>query len=285
MRPKEETMKHDAKVNVRPESTEKQQGHKPPIQSQETVTSNLANLTQTGLQHLSPADLVRLRGTIGNRAVARLMAQRQISYPDVSREGEEDEDFEGPRIRREGEEDEDIEGPREKLLREDAVQSRGGVDLRSSPGLRGSRVSGLASVGDASNVDGQGMYGWDRPMSATDVANVVNDLVTNQSSLIQGKTIYIFSGTHGTSTGNLVNTGAAGFVGEDQATANTVMAANPGTQIEVIDVPNTYTTKAALTPVFTSTAYVRILAWCYSNRSYNNSATLKANFWPAPDHT
>jgi hypothetical protein len=72
-------------------------------------------------------------------------------------------------------------------------------------------------------------------------------------------------------------------VGEDQATANSVMAASPGTQIEVIDVPSTYAARASATATFSMNEYVRILAWCYSRQSYNNSATLKSNWWPAPD--
>ena len=274
-------MKHDTKVHVQPQSNKKHQGHQHPIQSKETATNDLANLTKTESQQLQQDDVVRLSGMVGNREVARLMAQRQ--------EDEEDEEAEVQRSRRQEEEEDEetFEGPRTKLLREDTVQQRGGAGLRSSPGQRALRVDGLASVGDATNVDGQGLYGWNRPMSAADVRSLVTNLVSSQSSAISGNTIFIFSGTHGTRRGNLVNTGAAGFVGEDQATANSVMG-NPttpaGTQIEVIDVPGTYTTKPPLTSMFGMTNYIRILAWCYSTRSYNNSANIKSNWWKAPDH-
>ncbi len=267
-------MKQGAKVHVQPERNEKQQGHKSPNKSQETEIPNLANLTQTGLQHMAPDAMVRLSEMVGNREVARLMAQRQE---------EDEEQFEGPRTQRQGDDEEQFEGPRTKLLREGAVQQRGGTGLRSSPDQRALVLEG-GNIGDAFNVDGKGCYGWDRPMDAGDVANVVNTLLGNQSSETTALNIYIFSGTHGTSKGNLVNTGAAGFVGEDQATATSAMANSPSSQIEVIDVPNTYTTKSSLSPAFTSTAYIRILAWCYSKRSYNNQAGLKSNWWPAPDH-
>jgi len=69
-------MKHDAKIHVQPERDEKLKGQKPPIQSQKTATPNLANLTQNGIQNLSRDDILALQQTIGNRAVARLMAQR-----------------------------------------------------------------------------------------------------------------------------------------------------------------------------------------------------------------
>ncbi len=252
-------MKHDAKIHARPENTEKQQAHKPPIQTQENTIPDVENLTQTGFQHLSPAELVRLNGMVGNRTVARLMAQRQ----------EEDEG--------------EFEGPRTKPSREDAEQRRDATEQNPSPAQR-ALVLESSGIGDAINVDGQGCYAWDRPMAAEDVEAVVSALLSNQSDPNQQTRIYIFSGTHGTDTGHLVNTGAAGFVGEDQTTANDAMANNPGAQIEVIDVPNSYPTKASLTPAFTSTSYIRILAWCYSNRSYNNSAGLKSNWWPEPDN-
>jgi hypothetical protein len=257
-------MKHDAKVHVQTETTEKQQGHKPATQSKETATPDLANLTNTDLQHLTPAAVARLSELIGNRAVARLMAQRQE---------EEEEEIEGPRTQRQEDEEEEVVGPRMKQRREGAASRQGG-----------SRVAGLAStIGDAFNVDGQGCYGWDRPMSATDVEDVVNDLLTTQSTFTENKRIVIFSGHHGAASGNLVGP-VPSFYAEDQATATNAMSTYPGSQIEVIDDPSSYPTKAAMSPAFNSTAYIRILAWCYSKRSYNNQATLKANWWPEPDH-
>ena len=262
-------MTHNAKIHAQLEHDEKLKGQKPPIQSQKTATPNLANLTQNGIQNLSRDDILALQQTIGNRAVARLMAQRE-------RVGEEV--IEGPRIQREGEEEEEIPGPRMKPLREDAVQQRGG-DRGVKMG--NTRVAGLNDIGDAYNVDGEGMYGWDRPMSASDVANVVTNLIPNTSSVDQEETprIIIFSGTHGTSTGNLVNTGAGSFVGEDQATANQAMADSPGVQVEVIDV-NNYS-KADLLSVYGMTDYIRILAWCYSKRSHALGDAITANWWPS----
>jgi hypothetical protein len=299
MKPKEETMKHDTKVHVRPESSEKQPGHKLPVQSQETAAPSLASLTQSGLQHLSPADFARLSRTYGNRVVERLLAQRGIPDPDVRQE-EEEEVIPGPRNRQE-EEEETIPGPRNrrqevpeeeevqtttqvKRLREDSTQRRGSDERMSSPGQRGSRVAGLAAtIGDASNLDGQGCYGWDRPMSASDVEDVVNDLLTSQSIFTENQKIVIFSGHHGTETGNLVGP-VPEFYAEDQATAANAMSTYPGSQVEVIDDPSAYPTKAAMSPAFNTTSVIRILAWCFSKRSYGKQATLKANWWPEPDH-
>lgn len=252
-------MKHDAKVNVQPENTAKQQVRKHPVKSQEIASPDLANLTQTGLQHLPADDVVRWSEMVGNREVTRLMTQRQ------------DE-----------EEDETIPGPRMKSPRENAGQLRSGAGLEVSPDQRGLELE-TGNIGDAFNLDGQGCYGWDRTMSADDVANVVNALLGNQSSDNPGKNIYIFSGHHGTERGNLVGP-VPEFFAEDQATATNAMSNNPGTQIEVIDDPSTYPSKASMVPAFNSTGVIRILAWCFSKRSYDNQGNLKANWWPEPDH-
>jgi hypothetical protein len=284
-------MRHNVKLQTQSEETEKQPGHKPLVQSHEPETANLANLTQTGIQHLSPAAVVRLSRKIGNRAMAHLMAQRHISYPEVQRDAEE---VESPRIQRdEGDDDqggnddqeESVPGPRTKALRGAVVQERGATGLRSSLGQRGTRVSGLAaSIGDAVNLDGEGCYGWDRAIVAADVSAVVDGVLKNQSSAsTTGPRIVIFSGHHGSEKGNLVGP-VPQFLAEDQATAAAATSNNPGSQIEVIDDPSTYSTKASMLPAFTSTGYIRILAWCFSKRSYNNQATLKANWWPEPDH-
>jgi len=173
-----------------------------------------------------------------------------------------------------------------RALREGAVQRRGDAELRSSPVQRGAEPlyeEPPPPPTTAINLDGEGLYGWDRTIGKDDVAVVLNNLVTNQASTAKGKTIGIYSGTHGGDKGNLHNIGAARFVGEDQATANTAMADNPGTKIEVTDV-TTYKTKDQLTSVFGMTNYTRILAWCYSKRSHDNRETLKSNWWPAPDY-
>ena len=267
-------MTRDAKIHVQPERNEKLIGQKPPIQSQKIATPNLANLTQNGIQKLSRDDILALQQTIGNRAVARLMAQRE-------RVGEEV--IEGPRIQREGEEEEEIPGPRMKPLREDAVQHRGGTELRSSPDQRGLVLVGANS--GLFDLDGEGLYGWDGPIGASDVADVVTNLIPDQSEedIDEPERIVIYSGTHGIETGNLYNAPDAGsFVGEDQATANSVMADNPGVEIEVVDV-NSYTSKDELTSVYGMTNYIRILAWCYSIRSYHLGDAIKSNWWPEPD--
>ena len=123
-------------------------------------------------------------------------------------------------------------------------------------------------------------------MSASDVDSVVRDLVTTQADAVKGNNIVIYSGTHGTSTGNLVNTGAGAFVGEDQATANAVTAdpgAPEGTSISVVDV-NTLSKDQLVNIMDNTTDHVRILAWCYSARSWVNSTSIKSNWWPAPDN-
>lgn len=270
-------MKHP-KIHVQPESTEKQKGHKSPIHSQKTATPNLANLTQTGLQHLSPADVISLSGIIGNRAVARLMAQRQ---------GEEDElDYPGPRSRRQGEGVLEYPGPRMKPLRENGAQQRGGAELSSSPAQRASpSSSATGDIGDATDLDGEALYGWDRSITDADVARVVNGVIPTMSTEEEFPRIVIFSGTHGNENGDLINDATSrGFVAEDQATADAVMAANPGVEVEVIDVVTSYGTKADLTSVYGMTDYIRILGWCYSARSYWLGDTIRSNWWPAPDN-
>ena len=184
-------MKHP-KTQVQPESTEKQKGHKPPIQSQKTTTPNLTDLSQTGLQHLSPADILALQRTIGNRAVARLMAQRErgeeLEYPGPrsQREGEEEEEDEqtypGPRSKRAGEDVLEYPGPRMKSLRENGVQQRGVTGLSSSPAQRASPASSASGeIGDAIDVDGQAMYGWTRSIDWSDVETVVNGVIPTMS--------------------------------------------------------------------------------------------------------
>jgi len=270
-------MGHDAKIHVQPEHTEKQKARRFPIQSQKAGTPNLTNLTQTELQHLSPADVVRLSGIIGNRAVARLMAQRQ----------EDDElEYPGPRSQREGEDGLDYPGPRMKPLRENVAQQRGGSERNSSTAQRASpSSSATGKIGDAVDLDGQAMYGWDRTITAADVARVVNGVIPTMSSEEEMPRIVIFSGTHGNEVGNLVNDAVSrGFVAEDQATANAANAADPQVQAEVIDVVNSYPTKADLTANYGRTNYIRILAWCFSKRSYGLRNRVKSNWWAAPDN-
>ena len=126
-------MKHHAKTDVQAEQDEKLKGHKPPIQSQKTATPDLANLSQTGLQGMSRDDILTLQRTIGNRAVARLMAQRGgeagevIDDPRIHREGDEDElVYPGPRSQNKREDVLEYPGPRTKQLRENGAQQRGG---------------------------------------------------------------------------------------------------------------------------------------------------------------
>jgi hypothetical protein len=207
----------------------------------------------------------------------------------AQRQGEAEQDFEGPRIQREGEEEGEqvIPGARMKPLRENGAQQRGGSELSSSPAQRASpSSSATGEIGDATDLDGGGLYGWDRVTYASDMATVVNGVIPTMSSEEEMPGIVIFSGTHGTDPGgHLLNDAVSrGFVAEDQATANAVNAANPGVQVEVIDVVNTYGTKAELTAIYGMTDYIRILGWCFSKRSYDLGDKLKSNWWPAPDN-
>lgn len=256
-------MNHNARIHAQLENAEKQQAHKSPTQSKETATPNLANLNRTGLNRMTPAEVLRLNRMVGNRAVARMMGQRQ----------EDDEELDYP-------------GPRSKTLREDAVQQRGGAELRSSEAQRATpSSSATGDIGDAVDVDGEAMYGWDRTITASDVAKVVNGVIPTMSSEEEFPRIVIFSGTHGDENGDLVNDATSrGFVGEDQATADAVMAANPGVEVEVVDVVNSYTTKEQLTSVYGMKDYIRVLGWCYSKRSYGLGDTIRSNWWPAPDN-
>ena len=240
-----------------------------------SLPSNLEDLTPADVQRMTPAQRLALQRTIGNRAVARLLDPRQVE--------EEEEEIEGPREQREDPDEMAIPGPRE--MRGATATAAPPVPERESfDSDRGLRVAGLGTTSDAFNVDGEGGYGWDRPMSASDVNIVVRYLV-NQGDIYEGNRIVILSGTHGTSTGNLVDTGAAGFVGEDQATADAVMAdpnTPEGTQIEVIDV-HSYAGREELVNVMEMTDIIRVFAWCYSKRSWGNRASIKSNWWSAPD--
>jgi hypothetical protein len=263
MRSEEATMERDAKIHLQPEHSKKRKGDKPLVQSQKSTTPNPANLTRSELQHMSPADIIRLSGIIGNKAVGRLMAQRQ-----------------------EEEEEEVVEGARSKPLREDSAQQRAAPGLRSSPAQRASpSSSATGEIGDAVDLDGEGLYGWNRITYASDIATVINGVIPTTSSEEEMPRIVVFSGTHGTDPGgHLVNDAASrDFVAEDQATANAAMAANPGVEVEVIDVVTSYGTKADLTSVYGMTDYIRVLGWCFSQRSYGLGDSIKSNWWPEPD--
>lgn len=255
-------MGRGAKIHAQPEQDKKQPGHKSPTQPKKTETPSPANLSNEDFRHLSADDIIRLGGVIGNRAVARLMGQRQ-----------EDDELEYP-------------GPRTKKLREDTMQQRGGVGRSTESTQRASpHSSATGKIGDAINVDGQALYGWNRTISWRDVATVVNGVVPTVSSEEEMPRVVIFSGTHGNRRGHLVNNAASrGFVAEDQATANAVMAANPGVEVEVIDVVNSYTNKGQLTRVYGMTNYIRVLGWCYSSASHGLGDSIKSNWWPAPDN-
>ena len=177
-------MEHDAKIRVQPEHIKKQKENRPAVQSQKPANPNLANLTRTELQQMSPADVIRLSGIIGNQAVGRLMAQRQAE-----------------------EEEEVVQGARTKRLREDDSPQRGGSEPRSSTAQRASpSSSATGEIGDAVNLDGEGLFGWDRVTYASDIATVVNGLIPTMSSQEEMPRIVIFSGTHGTDPGgHLVN--------------------------------------------------------------------------------
>ena len=301
-------MERNARIHVQPEHIKKQKEHKSPIHSRQTTTPNLANLTREDLRNLSRDDVVRLGGIIGNRAVSRLMAQRQEEEEEVqaspmqrqAEEGEEEEvlaspaqrqeedelDYPGPRTQRQEEEEEEIPGPRTKLMRENVTQQRDGTGTRSPSSQRAApHSSATGNIGDAVDLDGEALYGWDRTISWRDVSNVVNGVIPTMSSEEGMPRIVIFSGTLGNRRGHLVNNATSrGFVAEDQATANAVMRANPGVEVEVIDVVNSYTTKDQLTRVYGMTDYIRILGWCYSQRSYNLGDAIKSNWWAAPDN-
>ena len=299
-------MEHNVKSHVQPEYIEKQKKHKSPVQSQKTATPDPANLTRNDLRHMSPADIVRLSGIIGNRAVARLMTQRQEEEEELiqasprqveeeeeevlaspaQRQEEDELDLPGPRSFRQDEDELDLPGPRTKPPREYSAPQRSSTGLRSaSPQRAAPHSSATGNIGDAVDLDGEALYGWDRTISWRDVSNVVNGVIPTMSSEEGMPRIVIFSGTHGNRRGHLVNNATSrGFVAEDQATANAVMRANPGVEVEVIDVVNSYTTKDQLTRVYGMTDYIRILGWCYSQRSYNLGDAIKSNWWAAPDN-
>ena len=219
---------------------------------------------------LTPGTPRFMQRYLGNRAVARTMAQR---------EGVDQLEYPGPRIQRVEEEELEYPGPR----RESGVQQRGGSELSSSPTQRASPSSSATNMfGDATDLDGNAMYGWDRTINASDVATVVNGVIPTMSSEEQMPPVVIFSGTHGNEQGHLVNDAISrGFVAEDQATANAVNAANPGVQVEVIDV--TPFNKGEFRAIYGMTNFIRILGWCFSGRSYGLGDTIKSNWWPSPD--
>ena len=285
-------MKYNTKVPAQLERIEKQNEHHSLMPQSHVAAPDaanlppgevqrlLANFNPGGLQRMTPTDMIRLSSLVGNQAVARMLDRSGSSQSTVQRDDPEEDLLQRRQDRRdEGDEEDLFGGSRIQGQREDTVMEDAGARSASAD-----RAPVLDSVSDSINVDGQGLFTWNREMYASDVANVLNDITTNQSEVVAQEPILIFSGTHGNEAGNLVSTGAAGFVGEDQATANDVMNNAPESFITVFDVPNDFGTKADLTSIFGMTDYIRILAWCYSNRSYNNSDTLKANFWPEPDN-
>ena len=108
-------MEHEAKSNVQPEREEYQKEQEPQVQSQISASHDLPDISQDGIRNLTREDVVALQQTIGNRAVVRILSQRQ-----------DGEDVVGSPIHREGEEDEqDYPGPRSSPLREDVLDYPG----------------------------------------------------------------------------------------------------------------------------------------------------------------
>lgn len=235
--------------------------------------------------------LLHLQRSYGNAYVQRLVRNsnlRTINSPEVQRQEfpEEEEELQrkGSRVQRQ-EEEEIVLGARIKPLREDGIHQQGGSQRSvSSRALPSSSATG--NIGDAVDLDGQGLYGWNRITYDTDIATVVNGIIPTESSEEEMPRIVIFSGTHGTDPGGhlLNDEESREFVAEDQATANSVMSANPGVQVEVIDVVNSYRTKGELTSVYGMSDYIRILGWCFSQRSYGLGSSIKSNWWPEPDN-
>jgi hypothetical protein len=228
--------------------------------------------------------LTQYQGEDGGRENG-LESQRQ-DIPEEEPVAAQDEDpleYKGPRSAAVRQDGLDYPGPRSMSSREARVQQQDGYQPGPASTHRGVKMGGLKSVGDAHHL-GDSLFGWDRTMSGSDVRDLLTGLVSNQASAIKDKPIYILSGTHGTEDGDLVNTGAGGFVGEDEATAAEI-SSDPdtpeGTKIQVVDV-NIFS-KKEVTTFFGMSEWIRILAWCYSERSYKNSEELKSNWWPEPD--
>jgi hypothetical protein len=258
--------------------------------------------------------IMRLNNTYGNRYVQRLMksvdgqARRQDELEeeellqaklDMQRQEVPEEEEELLQAKRDvqmmpnrqrqdiPEEEEVVSGARMKPIRENVVQQRSGSGRSASSNHRASpSSSATGEIGDAVDLDGQGLYGWNRVTYDTDVATVVNGVIPTESSEEEMPRIVIFTGTHGTDPGGhlLNDEESREFVGEDQATASAVMAANPGVEIDVIDVVNSYGTKGELTSIYGMTDYIRILGWCFSQRSYGLGSSIKSNWWPEPDN-
>ena len=273
-------MKHNLKIHATPEREERKSAHKPPLKSQATATHELPNLNQANIENLSREDILALQQTYGNQAVARLLEQRQGGNGDYLRDSQgqrqdipEDEEFAFP-------------GPRSASARESYTQPQYAANQRALAAQRAAPpASASGNVGDAVDLDGEAMYGWDRAISWRDVARVVEGVLPTQSSETEEMPrIVIFSGTHGTEQGDLVNDATSrGFVAEDQATADIVNEGESGIQVEVVDVVNSYRTMDELLAVYNMTDYIRILGWCYSRRSYGLGDLILSNWWPAPD--
>ena len=75
-------MKQNPKTKVQPERDKMQKGLKSPDNSQQSATHDLATLSRTDIQDMSREDILALQQTIGNQAVARLLAQRQEELPE-----------------------------------------------------------------------------------------------------------------------------------------------------------------------------------------------------------
>ena len=258
-------MKYGMKIKTKPEREEKQNGHKPPRHSHDTATKDLANLSNQEIENMSREDILSLQQTYGNRAVNQLLAQRQ---------GEE-------------EDEQDYPGPRSASAREASLEQQISSERNYSSAQRAAPApSASGNVGDAVDLDGEAMYGWDRAISWRDVARVVEGVLPTQTSEDEEMPkIVIFSGTHGNEQGDLVNDSTSrGFVAEDQATAQIVNEGGYGIQVEVVDVVTTYRTMDELLAVYDMTDYIRILGWCYSKRSYGLGDLILSNWWPAPDN-
>ena len=206
--------------------------------------------------------------------------------PNRRRQEEEELEYPGPRSRYERGDVLNYPGSRMAPVRVSTTRERSSSELSYSTAQRAApHSSATANIGDAVNLDGEALYGWDRTITGRDVETVVNGVVPTVSSDEEMPRIIIYSGTHGNTVGHLINDATSrGFVAEDQATASAASAADPQVEAEVIDVVTGYPEKSDLTANYGRTNYIRILAWCYSKRSYELSNRIKSNWWQAPDN-
>jgi hypothetical protein len=118
-----------AKSHVQPEYDEKRKGRKSPDRFPQTATANLTNSPYAGIERLSPANLVALQQTVGNRTVTNMIALRQREEDELS--------YPGPRNGRQADNGElTYPGPRLTRQRSDSGTRGGGSEGRSSSELR-----------------------------------------------------------------------------------------------------------------------------------------------------